>query len=184
MILIVDDDHAVLHSLELLLKQAGFATVGADTAAAALDRVNGHDLQLVLQDMNFSRQTTGEEGLQLLEDIKARRPDLPVILITAWGSIDLAVRGMKLGAADFITKPWQNEQVVQSVRTALNLAAAGARAEAPSPTRDELDEQYDFSGILGRDPAFLKVLDLACRVAGCCGVWPRQSVPCRCRCHR
>jgi len=166
MILIVDDDHAVLHSLELLLKQAGFATVSADGPEAALAHLDAPDLELVLQDMNFSRQTTGEEGLELLGRIKERRPGLPVILITAWASIELAVRGMRAGAADFVTKPWQNEQVVQSVRTALNLVASGARDSAPPvPTRDELDERHDFSGVLGRDPGFLRVLDLAGRVA-------------------
>jgi DNA-binding NtrC family response regulator len=91
---------------------------------------------------------------------------VPVILITAWGSIELAVKGMQAGAADFVTKPWQNEQVVQSVRTALELAQSGAREAPVSPTRDELDERYDFHGVLGRDPAFLQVLELAGRVAG------------------
>jgi len=165
MILIVDDDHAVLHSLELLLKQAGFGTASAADADSALAQMSNPDLELILQDMNFSRQTSGEEGLQLLEQIKARRPELPVILITAWGSIDLAVKGMKAGAADFITKPWQNDQVVQAVRTALNVVASGVRDSPPCPTRDELDEQYDFAGMLGRDPAFLQILDLAGRVA-------------------
>jgi DNA-binding NtrC family response regulator len=166
MILIVDDDHAVLHSLELLLKQAGLATASAADPEAALAQLERTHLDLVLQDMNFSRQTSGEEGLELLAEIKTRRPELPVILITAWGSIELAVRGMKAGAADFITKPWRNEHVVQTVRTALNLTASGARRVAPPcPTREELDERYDFSGILGRDPGFLRVLDLVGRVA-------------------
>lgn len=166
MILIVDDDPAVLHSLELLLKQSGFTTRGAVSPAAAREHLSRSDLELVLQDMNFSRQTTGEEGLDLLNEIKSKRPDLPVILITAWGSIELAVKGMKAGAADFVTKPWQNEQVVSSVRTALNLVASGIRnGTPPCPTRDELDEKYDFSNILGRDPAFLRILDLAGRVA-------------------
>jgi two-component system NtrC family response regulator len=166
MILIVDDDRAVLHSLELLLKQAGFGPVGAADPKSALAHLDRPDLELVLQDMNFSRQTTGEEGLALLSEIKERRPDLPVILITAWGSIELAVRGMKAGAADFVTKPWQNEQIVRSVRTALRLAASGARDTPPCPTREELDERYDFGGALGREPAFVRVLDLAGRVAG------------------
>jgi DNA-binding NtrC family response regulator len=166
MILIVDDDKAVCHSLELLLKQAGFRTVSADGPEAALAHLESADLELVLQDMNFSRRTTGEEGLQLLEEIKRRRPGLPVILITAWGSIELAVQGMKAGAVDFVTKPWSNEQVVQSVRTVLNLAASQVQDPAdPSPTRESLDEKYDFSGVIGRDPAFLRVLDLAGRVA-------------------
>ena len=166
MILIVDDDRAVLHSLELLLKQAGLASLGVADPASALARLDHAEVELVLQDMNFSRETSGEEGLELLAAIKDRRPELPVILITAWGSIELAVRGMKAGAADFITKPWNNEQVVQAVRTALNLVASGARGEPSCPTRDELDERYDFDGVLGRDPAFVQVLDLAGRVAG------------------
>ena len=166
MILIVDDEPAVLHSLELLLKQSGFTTRGAATPAEARDQLSQSDLELVLQDMNFSRQTTGEEGLGLLNEIKSKRPDLPVILITAWGSIELAVKGMKAGAADFVTKPWQNERVVSSVRTALNLVASGIRNATPAcPTRDELDKKYDFSGILGQEPAFLRILDLAGRVA-------------------
>jgi len=166
LILIVDDDPAVLHSLELLLKQSGFSTRGVATPAEARDQLSQSDLELVLQDMNFSRQTTGEEGLGLLNEIKSKRPDLPVILITAWGSIELAVKGMKAGAADFVTKPWQNERVVSSVKTALNLVASGIRNATPAcPTRDELDKKYDFNGILGQDPAFLRILDLAGRVA-------------------
>jgi DNA-binding NtrC family response regulator len=166
MILLVDDDPAVLHSLELLLKQAGFRTISAADPEAALSSLDVPKLELVLQDMNFSRQTSGEEGLALLGQIKERRPDLPVILITAWGSIELAVQGMKAGAADFVTKPWQNDQVVQSVRTALNLVASGARDEPSSHlSREQLDERYDFAGVLGSDPAFLRVLDLAGRVA-------------------
>lgn len=166
MILLIDDDIAICHSLELLLKQAGFATISAAEPSAALTYLDRPDLELVLQDMNFSRQTTGEEGLELVAEIKKRLPELPVILITAWGSIELAVQGMQAGATDFITKPWNNDQVVQSVRTALNLVASGARdTTQPSPTRDALDERYDFGGILGRDPEFLRVLDLAGRVA-------------------
>ena len=165
MILIIDDDAAVVHSLELLLKQAGFATTSAASAEGALSSIDRPDLQLVLQDMNFSRQTTGEEGLDLLGRIRARRPHVPVILITAWGSIDLAVKGMKSGASDFVTKPWQNEHLVQTVRTLLNLADSG-NGRTPAPlSREELDSRYDLEGILGADPAFLRVLELAGRVA-------------------
>jgi len=109
MILIIDDDIAICHSLELLLKQAGFATISAAEPSAALTHLDRSDLELVLQDMNFSRQTTGEEGLELVSEIKKRRPELPVILITAWGSIELAVQGMQAGATDFITKPLNND---------------------------------------------------------------------------
>jgi len=133
MILIVDDDYSVTASLGLLLKQKGFASVIATTPESALAEARRPDVELVLQDMNFSRETTGAEGLDLLRRIRAARPELPVILITAWGSIQLAVEGMKAGAADFITKPWSNEQVHQSVRTTLGLAAA-PDAGAPRTT--------------------------------------------------
>ena len=114
--------------------------------------------------MNYSRETTGEEGMRLLEGIKAAHPELPVILITAWGSIELAVRGMKAGAADFITKPWSNEQVLQSVRTALGLAASEvSRGEGEAPGRAELDKRYDIRGIIGENRRLLDALDLACR---------------------
>jgi len=73
--------------------------------------------------MNFSRQTSGEEGIALLRRLKSARPGVPVVLMTAWGSIALAVEGMKLGAADFITKPWTNAHLLQSIQTALALAA-------------------------------------------------------------
>jgi DNA-binding NtrC family response regulator len=117
--------------------------------------------------MNYSRRTTGEEGMRLLEGIKTSRPEMPVILITAWGSIELAVRGMKAGAADFITKPWGNEQVLQSVRTALGLAASSAaRAESERPGRADLDERYDLGGIIGENQKLIDALDLACRVSG------------------
>jgi DNA-binding NtrC family response regulator len=165
MILIVDDDQAVVHSLELLLKQGGFVTASAGDVETTLVRLDHPDLKLVLQDMNFSRQTTGEEGLELLARIKSRRPDLPVILITAWGSIELAVRGMKAGASDFVTKPWQNDHLLQSVRTILNLAEGGRAGASSTISREELDQRYDFTGILGNDPAFLRILELAGRVA-------------------
>ena len=165
MILIVDDDPSVTASLALLLKQNGHPTRSAsspDEAVAALER---EPFSLVLQDMNFSLATDGDEGLALLERIRSLRPSLPVILITAWGSIPLAVAGMRAGAADFITKPWSNAQVVQSVNTALALAAGRADTRAPSETRAELDLRHRFPGIVGEDPKLLRILELVARVA-------------------
>jgi DNA-binding NtrC family response regulator len=164
MILIVDDDYSVTASLGLLLKQKGFTSVTADTPESALAEVARPEVDLVLQDMNFSRETTGAEGLDLLRRIRAARPGLPVILITAWGSIQLAVEGMKAGAADFITKPWSNEQVHQSVRTALGLAAT--RGPGAAPSRPSLDAAFDLDGVIGRDARFLETLELLMRVAG------------------
>ena len=161
MILVVDDDPSITASLVLLLKQAGHAAVEAHSPEEAMARVRAERPRLVITDMNFSRRTTGEEGLQLLSALRAE--GLPVILITAWGSIELAVEGMKRGAADFITKPWSNAAVVQAVETALGLAEA--HSEARTPTRAELDERFDFSEIIGSDPAIVRVLDLVGRVA-------------------
>ena len=163
MILVVDDDASVVASLLLLLRQNGYEARGAASPAEALALLEGPPPDLVLQDMNFSRHTSGEEGLELLRAIKTRRPSLPVVLMTAWGSIPLAVEGMKAGAADFVTKPWTSPQLLQSLATALGLARAGAPGRAP--TRDELDERCDLGGLAGEDPRFLAALEVVARVA-------------------
>jgi two-component system, NtrC family, response regulator len=166
MVLIVDDDPSVTASLALLLKQAGYGSQSAASPPQALEKIDSGDFQLVIQDMNFSRRTTGEEGLDLLRKIKSARPNLPVILMTAWGSIQLAVEGVRAGAADFVTKPWTNQQILQSVKTAIGLAAANSsKQQNQKLTREELDRLYDFQDIIGRDPKMLKILDLIGRVS-------------------
>ena len=164
-ILIVDDDSSVSTSLALLLKQAGYQSRTALSPSQALEELKKNHLQLVLQDMNFSRQTTGEEGLSLLRQIKSLHPNLPVILMTAWGSISLAVQGIKAGASDFITKPWTNEQLLQSIRTALGLAAVSLTNRSASLSRQDLDKQYDFNNIIGRDPKLLHILEVIGKVS-------------------
>jgi len=166
MILLVDDDPSVTTSLAMLLKQHGYASHSVSTPDAALATARQPECILVIQDMNFSRQTTGQEGLQLLGRLKAIRPELPVILLTAWGSISLAVLGMKAGAADFVTKPWTNQQLLQSVRTALGLAGTrGGQEDEPALTREELDARYDVGEVIGSDPRLLRILQIAGRVA-------------------
>jgi len=165
-ILIVDDDPSVTASLAVLLKQHGYATLTATTPEEAIAASGRPGLTLVIQDMNFSRRTTGEEGLDLLARLKAARPEVPVILLTAWGSISLAVKGMKAGAADFVTKPWSNQQLLQSVATALGLAMSHDGAGEDSLlSREELDSRYDFGEVIGSDPRLLKILQLAGRVS-------------------
>jgi DNA-binding NtrC family response regulator len=165
-VLIVDDDPGVVASLGLVLKQAGFNSDGADRPDGAFKLLEERHYDLVLQDMNFSRKTTGEEGLEMLAKLKAQYPQLPVILITAWGSIQLAIEGMRAGANDFITKPWSNEQIIQSVKTALGLAETYVLQRGDqSVTRDELDRNYDFRNMIGEDPAFIKVLNVIGRVS-------------------
>jgi two-component system NtrC family response regulator len=166
MILIVDDDPSITASLSLLLKQNGHRSASAASPAEALAWLEHHDCDLVLQDMNYSRQTSGDEGLELLARVKAVHPRLPVVLMTAWGSIDLAVKGMKAGAADFVTKPWSNEQMLQTVGTTIGLAAKVAPGvDDAVPSREELDAAYDFGDLVGTDPRLLRVLHMAGRVA-------------------
>jgi two-component system NtrC family response regulator len=163
-VLVVDDDASITASLALLLKQAGYRAVAAASPAQALERLDdASGWALVLQDMNFTRATSGSEGLDLLRQIKARRPALPVILMTAWGSIGLAVEGMKAGASDFVTKPWTNAQLLQAVETAIGLAAAPAGQDVPE--REALDEAYDFGGLIGADARLRRVLQIIGRVA-------------------
>jgi DNA-binding NtrC family response regulator len=166
MILIVDDDPSVTASLGLLLKQNGRGAVSASDPAEALQLLRDRSFDLVLQDMNFSRETSGREGLELLERIRESHPDLPVILMTAWGSISLAVEGVKAGAADFITKPWSNTHLLQSVETLLSLPRARReKGDRQPPSRRELDASCRFGDLVGDAPEFLRVLDLVRRVS-------------------
>jgi DNA-binding NtrC family response regulator len=161
-ILIVDDDAAVQVSLALLLKQSGFDTVCCDGPRQALAALSASTFDLVLQDMNFSLQTSGEEGMALLAQIKERFPAVPVLLMTAWGSIGLAVRGVKAGAADFFTKPWANGQLVELIRSTLELSASLSPQRL---NRKALDHQFDFGAIVGEHPKLLRVLATLGQVA-------------------
>ena len=126
MILIIDDDSAVRSSLSFMLKRAGYSALAVPGPREAMDVVRSETPDLILMDMNFTLSTTGEEGLTLLKQVKIFRPDVPVILMTAWGSIQLAVQGMQAGAFDFITKPWNNAALLQRIETALELSATPA----------------------------------------------------------
>ncbi|MCB0546758.1 MAG: sigma-54-dependent Fis family transcriptional regulator [Phaeodactylibacter sp.] len=161
MILIVDDDSAVRASLSLLMRKAGYPTHEVAMPADALDFLRNEQPELILLDMNFSLDTSGEEGLRLLEIIRQRQPAVPVILITGWATVNLAVEGMKLGARDFINKPWDNEYLLQSVRTVLELS----QLRGQPMNRKKLEADYDFGHIVGQDPAFMKVLETVGRVA-------------------
>lgn len=156
MILIVDDDNSVRVSLKLLLKRNGYEVATAATPSEAISCVRGSRPDLVIMDMNYTRTTTGEEGLTLLKQIKVFHPDVPVILITAWGNIPLAVEGIRAGAFDFITKPWDNYTLLGRIATALSISAK----ECP-----EHSSSFDRSAIVGRDPKLLSVLDTIERVA-------------------
>ncbi|MBO7578386.1 MAG: sigma-54-dependent Fis family transcriptional regulator [Prevotella sp.] len=122
MILVVDDDKNIRLSLKLILEHNEYEVVLAEGPKEAMQIVrNTPTIELVLMDLNYTRATDGEEGLTLLKQVKVFRPELPCILMTAWGSIDLAVQGMRAGAFDFITKPWDNGVLLDRIETARSL---------------------------------------------------------------
>ncbi len=158
-ILVVDDDKIVRVSLKLLLERNGYQVALAVNQEEALEAVRSGQLHLVISDMNFSKNVTGEEGLELLRKIKVLSPGLPVILLTAWGSIPLAVEGVRLGAFDFETKPWDNQILLQRIHTALTLSALSGEEAA------EDDNGFDRCGIIGESPQILNIIDKVKRIA-------------------
>jgi len=123
MILVVDDDKNIRLSLKLILERNAYEVALAEGPKEAMQIVrNTPAVELVLMDLNYTRATDGEEGLTLLRQVKVFRPDLPCILMTAWGTIDLAVKGMRTGAFDFITKPWDNGVLLDRIETAIKVA--------------------------------------------------------------
>src|SRR5687768_9270777 len=169
-VLVIDDNPAVATALEVLLSMHEVRTISERSPAAALTRLGREAVDLVIQDMNFSTDTTsGEEGEALFRAIRARHPDLPVILLTAWTHLESAVDLVKAGAADYLAKPWDNKRLLASVRNLLELGQAsrelaGVRA-GERRRRAELEERFDLRGLVFADPAMERVVALACQVA-------------------
>ena len=159
MILIIDDDSAVRSSLSFMLKRAGYEAQVVPGPREAIEVVRTVAPDLILMDMNFTLSTTGEEGLTLLKQVKVFRPDTPVILMTAWGSIQLAVQGMQAGAFDFIPKPWNNAALLQRIETALELSTA------PKETTQEQNDAFNRNHIIGRSQGLTDVLNTIARIA-------------------
>ena len=128
-LLIADDQRDVLEALRLLLKPEGYSIDSASSPAAVMDAVQSREYDAVLMDLNYARDTTsGQEGLDLLSQLQALDSTLPVIVMTAWGSVDLAVEAMRRGARDFIQKPWENARVLSVLKTQVELSAALRRS--------------------------------------------------------
>ena len=159
MILIIDDDSAVRSSLSFMLKRAGYEAQVVPGPREAIEVVRTVAPDLILMDMNFTLSTTGEEGLTLLKQVKVFRPDTPVILMTAWGSIQLAVQGMQAGAFDFIPKPWNTAALLQRIETALELSTA------PKETTQEQNDAFNRNHIIGRSQGLTDVLNTIARIA-------------------
>ena len=163
MILICDDDTTVRSSLTLVLKRAGYQVATAANPEDVIDFVRHTCPQLILMDMNYSNTTTGQEGLELLAKVRIFCPEVPVILITAWGSIGLAVQGIRAGAFDFITKPWNNMVLLNSISTAIQLSEESNKNEKEEEQSHETTAAFDK--IIGKSPLLQQVLTTVSRIS-------------------
>ena len=163
MILIIDDDSAIRTSLSFMLKRAHYDVQAVASPKEAIAIVRTIAPELILMDMNFSLSTSGDEGITLLKQVKIFQPETPVILMTAWGSINLAVKGMQAGASDFITKPWNNAALMQQIETAL--ALNGKKNTAAEEASSVKKEKFDRSHIIGKSKALMDVLKAIERIA-------------------
>ena len=169
-VLVIDDNPSVATALEVLFSLQDIATLGAASPAEGLAMLETHEVDLVVQDMNFTADTTsGEEGVALFQEIRRRHPDLPVILLTAWTHLGAAVDLIKAGAADYLAKPWDDRKLMASVANLVELGQANRelrrRVQRERRQRHELERQYDLRGVVWADPATERVLALACQVA-------------------
>ncbi|MGM9799220.1 MAG: sigma-54-dependent transcriptional regulator [Muribaculaceae bacterium] len=152
MILIVDDDAGIRSSLKFILTHSGkYNVLTASNGEEAIEIVRKNSLRLVITDMNFSSDTSGRDGLELLQKVKILSPQTPVILITAWSSIPLAVTGIKLGATDFISKPWDNRQLLDKIDSIMTTAG--------------MPQDFDRCGIIGNNSHLENIISTLKKIA-------------------
>jgi len=164
-VLIADDQVDVLEALRLLLKGEGFDIVTATSPAGVLAAVDGHEYDAVLIDLNYARDTTsGKEGMDLLAALQRLDPTLPVVVMTAWSSVDGAVEAMRRGARDYLGKPWDNARVVATLRTQVELARALRQGRRLA---DETSRQraHQLPSLVAESPKMRDVMRLMERVA-------------------
>jgi phosphoserine phosphatase RsbU/P len=146
-VLIADDQQHILDALELLLRNSGFATESVSHPARVLRMLKAFPFDAVLMDLNYTRDTTGgREGLELVSQIRALDKLLPIVVMTAWGSVDLAVEAMRRGACDFVQKPWNNRQLLEKLQNQMLLAQAQRRVQRLR--EDELEEAHEIQAKL------------------------------------
>jgi len=163
-ILVADDQPDVVEALRLLLKSNGFAVVPTSSPAGVLGAVETEDVDVVLMDLNYTRDTTsGREGLELLARLRQVDPQLPVVVMTAWGSVEGAVDAMRAGARDYVTKPWDNTRLVTTLRSQVELGDALRRSRRLSAENERL--QTPAPGMVAESRAMKAVLELVDRIA-------------------
>ncbi len=169
-VLIIDDNAAVAIALEVLFSLHDLDALRAASPEEGLALLASHEVDLVIQDMNFTADTTsGEEGTALFREIRKRHPDLPVILLTAWTHLDAAVELVRSGAADYLSKPWNDNRLIATVTNLIELGqvnrALAQRMRSERRQRSELEQGFDLRGMVWQDPATERILHLACQVA-------------------
>ena len=163
-VLAADDQADILEALALLLKGGEFELETARSPAEVVRAVESGDLDVVLMDLNYARDTTsGQEGLDLLSRLKAADPTLPVVVMTAWASVDLAVEAMRRGARDFLQKPWENARVLTVLRTQAELARA-LRHRASLEAENRALRADGPADLVAGAPAMQPVLEMVARV--------------------
>jgi len=163
-ILIADDQSDIIEALRLLLKGEGYQIEAAKSPAAAIKAVEARDYAMVLMDLNYARDTTsGQEGLELLARLQSLDATLPVVVMTAWASVDLAVEAMRRGARDFVTKPWDNPRLLAIVRNQIALGSA-VRSYRRLEQEIQLLRGKGAPAIIATSGAMRPVLDIIARV--------------------
>jgi DNA-binding NtrC family response regulator len=164
-VLVADDQRDVLEALRLLLKPEGYAIETATSPSAALRAIETSDFDVALMDLNYTRDTTsGQEGLDLLTQIAGIDATLPVIVMTAWGSVEVAVEAMRRGARDFIQKPWDNARLLSILRTQIELSSALRRSQRLE-AENKLLRAEGVPHFIAESESMRPVLDLISRVA-------------------
>jgi DNA-binding NtrC family response regulator len=163
-ILIADDQADVLEALRFLSKGEGYQSEAVTSPAAALEAIESRDFDAVLMDLNYTRDTTsGQEGLDLLNRIQTLDGNLPVIVMTAWGSVELAVEAMRRGARDFIQKPWDNARLSAILKTQIELGRALRKGQRLEEENRALRAER-FPQLIAQSAAMRPVLDVISRV--------------------
>ncbi|GIU48433.1 sigma-54-dependent Fis family transcriptional regulator [Shewanella sairae] len=168
-ILIVDDNQAVCNALSLMLELNGYRTLTCLSPEVALELVQLHDVALVVQDMNFTQDTTsGEEGKSLFYAFRQQQPDLPIILLTAWTQLEIAVELVKEGAADYMGKPWDDAKLLNSINNLISLhrlSKENAQLNRVESQRMVAIKNADLCGIIFNSGAMQRCVDLALQIA-------------------
>jgi DNA-binding NtrC family response regulator len=162
-VLIADDQRDVLEALRILLKSEGHQTDAVTSLAGVFNALEKRDYSLLMMDLNYTRDTTsGQEGLEVIPKIQQIDATLPIVVMTAWATIDLAVEAMKRGARDFVTKPWDNERLVTIVRTQIELAGALRRGRKLEAENQLL--RGSTPDLIAESPAMRPVIEMISQV--------------------